>query len=168
MRIAQEVCKKSASKYKFAYYDYDDIIQESLLSCYKVFEKYDGRVPLENFLSKHVNNRMKNLKRDKYYRPFKCTCSGDCEKCVKRTESRNKKKNTLDCTDISTIKDEVEFNMRFYEDIGTEIDIQEMQELIDQSMPSEYRDDYLKYKAGIKISSVKKQQIETIIFSIIL
>lgn len=117
---------------------------------------------------KHCNNRIKNLRRDKYYRPFKCTCTGSCEKCEKKITSRESKKNILDCTDVSTVKDDCEKNMRFHEDVGLDIDIQEKQEMIDQCMPAEYREDYLKYKAGVKLTPVQKNKIETIIYSIIL
>lgn len=156
------------SKYTFAYYDYDDIMQEAMLLCWQAFERYDGRVPLDNFLSRNLNNRLKNLRRDKYYRPFKCSCESGCPKCEKKKASRSSKTNILSCVDVTTVKDDKESNMRLYEDVALDMDIKEYQDLIDQAFPAEHREDYLKYKAQVPLPPATKKKIENIIFSIIL
>jgi len=54
----------------FAYYTNEDISQEVWSMCLDALDRYDRSVgPLENYLVKHVSNRLKNLKRDKYFRP---------------------------------------------------------------------------------------------------
>jgi hypothetical protein len=81
---------------------------------------------------------------------------------------RNSKTNILSCVDVTTVRDDNESNMRVNEDAGLEIDIKEYQDLIDQSFPAEYREDYLKYKARLPLPPAVKKKIENIIFSIIL
>lgn len=64
---------------KFAYYENDDITQEIWVFCLEALERFDGdkapKLPLvaqiEHFLNCHVSNRLKNLMRDKYFRPEK-------------------------------------------------------------------------------------------------
>lgn len=54
----------------FAYYTEDDIHQEVWILCLDALKRYKSTIAkLENFLNNHVTNRIKNLKRDKYFRP---------------------------------------------------------------------------------------------------
>lgn len=68
MQTIQEVINRISPKYKFGYYELDDIKQEAYIMALEAMEKYDGLRPLENFISKHLSNRLKTLKRDKYFR----------------------------------------------------------------------------------------------------
>lgn len=73
---AHPVIAKIAKYHKksgvFAYYTADDIEQEIWVLCLDALSRYDeSKAELENFLRSHVSNRLKNLKRDKYYRPEK-------------------------------------------------------------------------------------------------
>jgi len=68
INIILDVVNKIAPKYVFGYYDVDDIKQESYIICCEALDKYDESRPLENFLSKHLSNRLKTLIRDKYSR----------------------------------------------------------------------------------------------------
>ncbi len=161
--------KKLAPRYKFGSYDYEDMIQEATIIAMEALPRYDGRVPLENFLSVHINNRLKNLKRDKYYRPFELCCEKcDCPKCSKKTKQRNSKKNIIEAIDIGGVKDESESRMRYESDLLEDIYIREIQDLIDQSLAPELREDYLKYKAGVTLPTARKRNIELAILSIIL
>ena len=51
LQTIQKVVRRVAHKYKFAYYDYDDICQEGFLIAIEGLERYDGHRPLESFLS---------------------------------------------------------------------------------------------------------------------
>jgi len=54
----------------FAYYQSSDIYQEVWRMCLEALDRYDPtRGRLENYLATHVSNRMKNLTRDRYFRP---------------------------------------------------------------------------------------------------
>ena len=61
MKVTNRICPK----YKMNGYDTEDMKQEGFIICVKVLEKYDRNIgPLENFLSRHLRNRMLNLLRD--------------------------------------------------------------------------------------------------------
>ena len=73
MEQAIPVIQKIANRSKrraFAYYTEEDIQSEVWILCLEALGRYKPELGnLEHFLSKHVANRLKNLKRDKYFRP---------------------------------------------------------------------------------------------------
>ena len=60
------VIDKIAPRYVFSGYDIDDIKQESFIICMDALSRYDEKRPLENFLSVHLSNRLKNFIRDNF------------------------------------------------------------------------------------------------------
>ena len=68
MEIIHAVVNRIAPNHKFGFYEIDDIKQEAYILALEAMEKYDGLRPLENFISKHISNRLKSLRRDKYSR----------------------------------------------------------------------------------------------------
>src|SRR5210317_2085879 len=68
LETIMKVVNRIAPKYTFGYYDVDDIKQEAYIICFEALEKYDPSRPFENFISKHLSNRLKTLIRDKYSR----------------------------------------------------------------------------------------------------
>ncbi|UCG02444.1 MAG: sigma-70 family RNA polymerase sigma factor [Candidatus Heimdallarchaeota archaeon] len=76
--IIKKIADIRSKRGAFAYYDKEDIAQEVWYMCLDALDRYDDKIgPLENYLVKHVANRLKNLKRDKYYRPgFNIQTSG--------------------------------------------------------------------------------------------
>lgn len=70
--IIHNIAKSRKNKHKFAYFDSSDIYQEIYLLCLDALKRYRPSCgELENYLNAHVTNRLKNLKRDKYFRPEK-------------------------------------------------------------------------------------------------
>lgn len=68
--IIERLAKSRSANGKFAYYENKDVYQEVWCMCLEALDRYDSKkAPLENFLVSHVTNRLKNLKRDKYFRP---------------------------------------------------------------------------------------------------
>lgn len=68
--IIEKIAKSRSSGGSFAYYCNDDIGQEIWCMCLEAMKRYDPSIgPVENYLAIHVANRLKNLKRDKYFRP---------------------------------------------------------------------------------------------------
>ena len=64
------VIDKIAHKYVFTSFECNDIRQEAFLIAYDGLKSYDKGRSLENFLYIHLSNRLKNFKRDNYYRAF--------------------------------------------------------------------------------------------------
>ena len=68
--IIERLAKSRSSNGAFAYYESRDVYQEIWCMCLEAMNRYDQTIgPIENYLVRHVTNRIKNLKRDKYFRP---------------------------------------------------------------------------------------------------
>jgi len=76
--IIEKLAKSRSRHGAFAYYEGCDIYQEVWGMCLDALDRYDSKIgPIENYLVKHVANRLKNLKRDNYFRPgFDVSTSG--------------------------------------------------------------------------------------------
>jgi len=181
VRIIDKVANGLCREFRFGYYTLDDIRQQARVFALEGLSRYDEGRPLENFLWVHVRNRLINFKRDEYER-----CESPCSKCKQRVEqkcqhsdvlscliyrkwlSRNTtKKNLMIPIDISYVEDEKEDSMKVYEYANDIPDRNEVEQLIDQNLPNEYRKDYLKIKAGDHINCVRKLKIQNIIEKIL-
>jgi DNA-directed RNA polymerase specialized sigma24 family protein len=68
--IIDRLAKNRSSNGAFAYYTNRDVYQEIWCMCLEALERYDSRRgSIEHYLVKHTTNRLKNLKRDRYFRP---------------------------------------------------------------------------------------------------
>ena len=68
--IIERLAKSRSANGSFAYYESPDIYQEIWCMCLEALDRYDPTIgPIENYLVRHITNRLKNLKRDKYFRP---------------------------------------------------------------------------------------------------
>lgn len=68
--IIKKLASSRSSSGAFAYYEDNDVYQEVWAMCLDAMERYNPEIgPIENYLVRHVSNRLKNLKRDKYFRP---------------------------------------------------------------------------------------------------
>ena len=65
--IIDNIANRLCYKFKFGYHTADDMKQEARVFAWQGLEKYDGERPLENFLSVHLSNRLKNFVRDNYF-----------------------------------------------------------------------------------------------------
>lgn len=151
--IIQKVCNKMVSKYKFGYYDVDDMRQEAFIIGWLVLPKFNGTAPLENFLSVHIRRRLLNFHRDHYYR------SDIKDDMSKRSINNIAKKNLIDTISIDNVQDENEDNMFYYIEFINDIECAEVLKLIDIHLDINLRTDYLRMKDGITISKVKKDKI---------
>ena len=61
------VVNRIAPKYTFYGYQADDLKQEAFIICMEALPRYDAKRPLENFLSVHLSNRLKNFVRDNHF-----------------------------------------------------------------------------------------------------
>ncbi len=68
--IIERLAKSRSANGSFAYYESKDVYQEVWCMCLEALTRYDPEIgPIENYLVRHVTNRIKNLKRDRYFRP---------------------------------------------------------------------------------------------------
>lgn len=77
----EAVVRPLARKFIFGCYTVEDLEQFGRMECLKALPSYDGIRPLRSFLYCHVNNRLKNLRRNKLYRitPPCGLCAGKLE-----------------------------------------------------------------------------------------
>lgn len=64
LKTIQKVINKVAPKFAFNIFSIEDLKQESFIICCEILKKYNGVSPLENFLSRSLNNRLKNFVRN--------------------------------------------------------------------------------------------------------
>lgn len=134
------ISSRLANKYTFPNYDADDIAQEAYMIGVEALERWDGKRPLENFLTVHIKNRLYNFRRNNYYRPD----SGKAEQIQKG------KKKLLDASPFEDMS-----NMFEMMDTDT-LESKELLEYIDRELSATFRTDYLRFLGGQKISKVKK------------
>ena len=150
--VITRVAKKLAPKFVFASYEAEDIEQEAFLMGIEGLARYDSSKPLENFMYTHINNRLKNFKRDNYYR----FDYGNAQKI------QDRKKNLLEPLDITAL-----YSVSTEDETITNAHLTEMIDLIDRKLPPELRGDYLRLQANSSLPKGRKatviQAIEDII-----
>lgn len=79
--MIQQIANQRKNNHTFAHYTGDDISQEVWVMCLDALHRYNPTTgPLEHFLNSHVSNRLKNLKRDRYFRPGNCVATSGAAK----------------------------------------------------------------------------------------
>lgn len=145
MKTITTVVDRIAPKYTFHGYTLDDIKQEAFIICMDGLTRYDGVRPLENFLSKHLSNRLKNFVRDNHY------INTENEQRVKVIKPAQLDNENLIVDDG---EDEGEIDR---------VDYQEIQRIITQYLPSQYRLDWLKMANDVYVSKSRKEEITAIV-----
>ena len=167
LKIIDNIADRLASKYKFGYHEIEDMKQQARLVALEGLASYDGERPLENFLWTHVRNRLYNFKRDNYFRPEKpcdkcplfqnqaCTKFRDQMECdlyakwITRVEKRKNLMSTVEDSDI----------LQDYEDIAISLDRKEIFNLIDQNIPVELREYWIRFIHNLRLNKLKREQI---------
>ena len=139
-----KISSRLASKYTFPNYEAEDISQEAFIIGMEAMNRYDGVRPLENFLSIHIKNRLKNFKRDNYYRPDQ----GKAEKI------QQGKKKLLDASSIDGVR-----NFIVSSKTSDNLEIRELAEYIDLNLSANLRADYLRFINDQSLSKTKKNNL---------
>jgi DNA-directed RNA polymerase specialized sigma subunit len=133
----QVVVDRIAPKYTFGTYGIDDIKQEAFIICMDALDRYDPSRPLENFLSVHLSNRLKNFVRDNYY-----------------TKDEEEKKRVLKPKYLAPediIKYEIDYDFQ--------AEAKHIKHIVDKYLPIEKRADYLKLVNDVYISKKKREEL---------
>lgn len=140
-----KVIERIAPKYVFGYYDLDDIRQESYIICLEALDKYDKSRPFENFISKHLSNRLKTLIRDKYSRSK--------IESEKHNQLNQTKKNLID---FKSVEGQNEF---YFDDILDKISTQEAIQILMEKLPPSMRNNFFRLANGVSVQSAKKNAL---------
>lgn len=141
--MIQKIAKRLASKYVFGYFDIADIEQEAIIFGLEAYDRWDETRPLENFISVHMSNRLKNFKRDNYFR------LGLEESSPKRQKSNETKRNLMSPASIRP------FSL-FTEE---SIDNQDSIDFLLSKMPPLIKNDFLRMSNGVSITKGRKQAV---------
>jgi len=145
LKTIEKVTKSLAPKYTFGYLDVEDIAQIATIEALRALDKYDESRPLENFLFIFVANRLKNYKRDNYYRIG---------------VQDDSKRRLLEPLDIHNVRQDNESNMHYEPDPLLEMTQNEIMDLIDQNLDPKLRGNYLKMTMGnIKLSKRERSEL---------
>ena len=161
LAIMTTVVNRIAHKYRFGYYDIEDIKQEAFIIAMEAMDRYDEGRPLENFLAVHISNRLKNFKRDNFFRPDYVPPSG------KITNDNNTKRFLMEPLDIDNIRDEHERNMRGEENIVDELAQKELMNIVDTYLDMGLRSDYQRILHGVYVPKPRREQIYEAIMQIL-
>ena len=150
------VVNKIAPKYTFYGYEIADIKQESFLICVDALDRYDPSRPLENFLSVHLSNRLKNFVRDNHF--------------IKGEEEKRRIVQPGQLINDDTILDRTSYpsNTPSRDYNATEsMDYVDMTHILDRKLPADCRTDYLKMINDVYIPKKRKEEVLSIIHSIL-
>lgn len=158
------VINRMAHKFTFSHYDIEDIKQEAFMIAMDALPRYDEVRPLENFLAVHVNNRLKNFKRDHYYRQESIekhlNRRGEYKPSLeRRIKDHISKKHLMDPINLESVRDDGEKNMRTEHDFIEEIEIKELMSLVDANLPASMRSDYLKILHDVYVPKQRREEI---------
>lgn len=143
--IITKVVERQAAKFRFGYHEIEDMKQEGFIIAMDALERYDNERPLENFLAVHVNNRLKNFKRDHFYRLG--------------NDKHEAKKNIMSPIDLHSVRDENETSMRTENDFIDSVEHKEIMQLINKHLEISMREDYLKILEGVYVPKPRREQI---------
>lgn len=144
MQIMQRVVEKIAPRYVTHGYSIGDMQQEAYIMCMEALPRYDNQRPLENFLSVHVSNRMKNFLRDN----------------VKIKDEKKHKivKPTQLTHDVIKV---------YEENFEEKMDFKDMAAIVDENMPAAMRMDYLKMVHDFYVPKQRRQEISEFIVDLL-
>lgn len=150
IRQINKVVDRIAPKYVFYGYEVEDLKQESFIICMEALPRYDAARPLENFLSVHLSNRLKNFVRDNHF-----SNAEDIDKVrVMKPAQLDHEHSLVDGEQRFAIRDE-------------QIDYRDMLKIIDRKLPAQYRLDYLKMQNDVYVSRQRKEEITVVIYEIL-
>lgn len=129
------VINRIAPKYAFSGYEIDDMKQEAFIICMDALDRYDCKRPLENFLSVHLSNRLKNFVRDNHF-----------------SKDDEDKKKVMAPKQLSYDDNVVDKDL----DQDLNIDTKEIRKIIDKFLPFDFRSDYLKLSSDVYIPKKRK------------
>ena len=140
------VVDRIAPKYTFYGYQVDDIKQEAFIICMEALPRYDETRPLENFLSVHLSNRLKNFVRDNHF--------------IKDEEEKAK------VVMPGQLANE-EYILDSKEEYVESLDYKEMTRSLDIKLPANYRADYIKIINDVYVPKKRKEEVIFIIKTIL-
>ena len=182
IQTINNIANRLALKFKFGYHALEDMKQQARLFAWEGLENYDGIRPLENFLWTHVRNRLYNFKRNNYGRPDKpcdacpffninfqnsrgygCEAFDDHDECLLYTGRLNR--NTAKKNIMNAVRLDLELQGKASSEES--VDKKHIFSLIDNNLPVQYREDWIRLTNDLKLSKSRKETIVQVVLSIL-
>ena len=182
LQTIDNIANRLASKFKFGYHDIEDMKQQARLFAWEGLKNYDGIRPLENFLWTHVRNRLYNFKRNNFGRPDKpcdtcpffdrsflnskgygCKAYDNHEECDLYLGWMNR--NTAKRNIMNTTK--LDLDIQGQGAIDSKIDREYIFDIVDTSLPVQYREDWIRLINDLKLPKARKEVIVEIVLGIL-
>ena len=147
-----ELAKTHAPKYAFGSHTREDMVQEAFLMGMDAYKRWDHIRPFDNFICKHMSNRLKTFKRDRYFRP----------------EGGSLKNQEAKRTLAEPAMGGIIFGCGHYEiNFAELIDGNDKVRIIDAQIPNHMRRNYIRMKDGAKVDRNKKLEIISFIIKLL-
>ena len=182
LQTIDNIANRLASKFKFGYHEIEDMKQQARLFAWEGLKNYDGIRPLENFLWTHVRNRLYNFKRNNFGRPDKpcdtcpffdrnflnskgygCKAYDNHEECDLFLGWMNR--NTAKRNIMNTSKLDLDIQDR--NSVENKFDRSDIFNLVDSSLPVQYREDWIRLTNDLKLPKARKEIIVEIVLNIL-
>jgi len=182
LQTINNIANRLASKFKFGYHEIEDMKQQARLFAWEGLKNYDGVRPLENFLWTHVRNRLYNFKRNNFGRPDKpcdtcpffdrhfmnskrygCKAYDNHEECDLYLGWMNR--NTAKRNIMNTTK--LDLDIQGQGGLDSKIDREYIFDLVDSSLPVQYREDWIRLINNLKLPKARKEIIVKIVLDIL-
>lgn len=136
-----KVVKRISPRYVFSGYVRDDLEQEAFIICMDALPRYVPPRPLENFLSVHLSNRLKNFVRDNHH----SDPDSDKGKVVQPAQLEN---------EYLLLDGAEKFKVDHHS-----LDLSTMIATIDRHLPASMRMDYLKVVNEAYLPKKRREQV---------
>ncbi len=189
VKILDRIADRFAVKFRFGYHDVDDIKQQARLFALEALARYtENKGPLENFLSVHVRNRLINFKRDNYHR-FQAPClqcpfydperkksinqcaefedKMECDKWRQWILRNNSKRSIMAPATSENIDYLFSYESLEHSSVVDIVANKELLEYIDERLPVDLRNDYLRLKENLSVSKYRKNKVREAIIRIV-
>ena len=182
LQTIDNIANRLASKFKFGYHEIEDMKQQARLFAWEGLKNYDGVRPLENFLWTHVRNRLYNFKRNNFGRPDKpcdtcpffdrnffnakgygCKAYDNHEECdlyIGWTSRNTAKRNIMNTTKL-------DLDIQDQNSVESTMDREYVFNLVDSSLPVQYREDWIRLINNLKLPKARKEIIVKIVLDIL-
>lgn len=147
LSVVEKVASRVCHRYTFGCYDSDDIRQEAVIMGMEVWPRWDEQRPWENFVATHISNRLKSLKRDKYFR------LGLDDAAPERKQRNETKRNLMEPTEIS------EDDSYYEEDTFERLCTEEAIDTVLMSLPTHLRNDFQRMANGVTVSKTRRNNV---------
>ena len=160
IKTITKVVDRYAKKFKFSYHEIEDIKQEGFMIGMEALDRYDPSRPLENFLAVHIKNRLKNFKRDNFFRvDDNLEKNAESDRDIKKLRRNNVRKFLLYPIDIDSVQQDREKNMSTPDNFVDDVEIKELMVIIDVNLDVSYRKDYLKIRDGVYVPKTRREEV---------